>query len=134
MPRKGVCLDYQHKIVGVYPGVCLFSDADFSESFSQKIPSYKDQFDVNQHKERLITSSDFSIFMYRKDKHAKSHFKKVYKTPSSDQCFDPFSRKRQDFRDDSVMQCELFCFWVIAAVVLCTILGQWRTLSLYLKH
>lgn len=75
-----------------------------SQSFSQKIPSHKYQFDVKQHKERLITSFDFSILRYRKDKHAKINFKKVYKLPSSDDCFDPLSGKRQDFRNDSVMQ------------------------------
>lgn len=117
----------------VYPGVCYFSDTDITESFSQKIPSHKYQFDVKQHKERRITSSDFSIVKYRKDKHAKSNFKKMYKIPSSDWCFDPLSRKRHDFKNDSVMLYKVFCLWVVAAVVMCTILGQWRTLSLYLQ-
>lgn len=115
-------------------GYRSFSDADFTESFSQKTPSHKYQFDVKEHKERLITSSDFSIFRYRKDKHAKNNFKKVYKTLSSGQCFDPSSRKRKDFKNDSVMQYKVFCFWVVAAAVMCTILGQWRTLSLCQKY
>lgn len=60
--------------------------------------------------------------------------KVILKITSSDQCFDPLNRKRQDLKNDSVMQYKVFCFWVVAAAVKCTILGQWRTLSLYLKY
>ena len=88
-------LIYQYRIVCVYMVVYYFTDVDFAESFSQQIPAYKYDFDIKQYSERQIISSDFSTFMYGKDQQNKSHLKQLYKTPSSDQCFDPISRKRQ---------------------------------------